>query len=140
MDPARLRAREIDPLSCRRSILDGFSLKFNKMSTANPLEGKANIVESPGSRVEGILWEIADFELKRLDRCEGVSTHDYVHSSVTVKLDDESRVAATTYVAHPAKIRPNLKPTKQYMTFLLAGAPFLSVEYVLGLRAVETLD
>jgi gamma-glutamylcyclotransferase len=140
MDSARLRSRGISPLSRCHAILVGYVLMFNKVSTTNPLEGKANIALSAENEVEGILSEITGAELSRLDGYEGVSTQDYLRTSVEVRLDDGSVRSSTTYVAHPTKIRPNLRPTKQYLALLLAGAPFLSDGYVLKLRAVETLD
>lgn len=49
MDLARLNERGIHLLAVpKRAILEGYSVKFNKMASADPREGFANIVREEG--------------------------------------------------------------------------------------------
>ncbi|CAJ6545731.1 AIG2-like family protein [Burkholderia pseudomallei] len=44
---------------------------------------------------------------------------------------------AVTYVANPAMVRPNLRPTRDYLDHLLAAADVLPRAYLDHVRAVE---
>jgi gamma-glutamylcyclotransferase len=140
MDPQRMGARDVRPQSRRHAILDGFTLLFNKSTIKNDREGKANIAPVPGGRVEGVLYAVTEEEMESLDRKEGVRSGDYLRAVLSVGLDDGSRVDAIAYVAHSSKVRPGLKPTREYLGHLLAAADLLSHEYVERLKATVTLD
>jgi gamma-glutamylcyclotransferase len=140
MDPERLRQRGVTPQSRRHALLDGFALQFNKSTSKNAGEGKANIAPEAGGRVEGIVYGVIEKEMKRIDDKEGVRSGDYLRAAVSVGLDDGSRVDALAYVAQPSRVRAGLKPTKDYLSHLLAGADLLSREYVERLRMTATLD
>jgi gamma-glutamylcyclotransferase len=139
MDPDQLAERRINPLSRRHARLAGYALLFNKLATKNPSEGKANITPCVGGIVEGIVYEVVEKELKRLDDKEGIQSGDYLRVKLSVELDDGSHVDAMAYVAHPSKVRSGLKPTKVYLRHLLAGADLLSREYVERLNTTATL-
>jgi len=139
MDPDRMRERGVFFTERRRAILEGWKLLFNKVSSRNPSEGFANIEREEGSVVEGILYEIRDSDLEKLDSYEGCPEH-YVRIRVRVKLDDGSEVEAVTYVANPSKVRSGLKPSREYLSHLLKGCDLLSKEYCERLRKLETLD
>ena len=70
MDPDRMRERGVLFTERRRAILEGWKLLFNKVSSRNPSEGFANIEREEGSVVEGILYEIRDSDLEKLDSYE----------------------------------------------------------------------
>jgi len=89
--------------------------------------------------VEGVLYDIADSDLKILDRYEGYPSH-YERIKVVVRMDDGKMVEAVTYVAKPDKVREGLKPSKEYLNHLLKGCDLLSEEYCRKLRKLETLD
>lgn len=83
--------------------------------------------------MEGILYEIQDPDIKKLDRCEGYPNH-YDRIRARVKLDDGKEVEAITYIARPDKVREGLKPSKEYLDHLLKGCDLLSEEYCEMLR------
>jgi cation transport regulator ChaC len=139
MDPQRMNERDVHFSQRRHAILKGYALKFNKVSSNNPREGYANIVQKKDEIVEGVLYEIPESDLSKLDRAEGYPTH-YQKMSVLVKLDDDTEVWAVTYVAQPSKLREGLKPTREYLNHLLAAQDILSESYVEKLRSVETLN
>ena len=114
-------------------------MEFNKVSSQNPREGYANIVEDAESVVEGILYEIKESDLRKLDKFEGYPFH-YRRTRVYVKLDDGERVEAITYIAQPEKVESGLRPSKEYLSHLLKGCNLLSEEYCEKLRRTPTLQ
>ena len=140
MDPDRLRDRQVFPTGKKAAVLKGYNLKFDKTATRNAREGYANLAVDPEGTVEGILYEKPGVEMRNLDRAEGVSSGDYFRGSVTVELEDGSKVEAVTYLASPMRVKSGLKPTREYKEHLLAGREFMSRKYVQKLEKVETLD
>lgn len=120
-------------------VLRDWCLAFNKASK-NPGAGFANIVPCPGEVVEGVLYAVTEEELRKLDGYEGVPTHYERHEMAVEQRNTGEVIPAVTYVANHNKIRDGLKPTREYLDHLLAGADCLSEEYVRFLRTVETLD
>ena len=96
-------------------------------------------MEDPEGVVEGILYEIRDSDIRKLDRYEGYPNH-YDRINITVKLNNGQEVSAVTYVANPDKTCYGLKPSKEYLDHLLAGKDYLSPEYFEKLKATETID
>ena len=122
-----------------RAVLEGYRLVFNKRSTRNPREGYANIVKDESSVVEGILYEIAEEDIERLDRYEGYPYH-YYREKVRVRLPNGDTVEATVYIARQEMTAEGLKPTREYLNHLLKGCDLLSKEYCEKLRNTSTLD
>jgi len=139
MDPERMRRRGIRFSRREHAVLEGFRLEFNKVSSRNPREGYANIVKDPESVVEGILYEIKESDLRKLDRREGYPSH-YRRTRVYLKLDNGERVEAITYIAQPEKVESGLRPSKEYLSHLLRGCDLLSEEYCEKLRRTPTLQ
>jgi len=99
--------------------------------------GFANIVKGEG-RVEGILYEIDETSLKRLDYYEGILDH---YNRIEVEVNCEAQpLKAWVYVANENKIKEGLKPRREYLNHLLKGRDLLSEEYIEELQAVETID
>ena len=138
MNPERMKERGIIFSKREYGILEGFRLAFNKIASRNPKEGYANITEDKNSKVEGILYEINDSDIEKLDYYEGYPEH-YLKRKVNVKLKDGKVVSAITYIANPKKTSPRLKPTKEYLVHLIKGSDLLSSEYRNWLKNVETL-
>lgn len=63
------------------------------------------------------------------------STHSMLSSSC--RITTGALVPAFTYVANPDMVRPNLKPTRDYLAHLLAANDVLPVTYLDDVRAVE---
>lgn len=139
MDLLRLRERGVHPRERRAAVLEGYRLRFDKRSAANPGEGKANILAQSGESVEGILSTVTEEEMAKLDRYEGVPAH-YLRARVVAKLKDGTEVDAVTYVANPSMVFDGLKPKREYLSYLLAGSGFLSTGYLRWLERTETLD
>ena len=139
MDGDRLRERGVSFSRRQRAVLEGYRLVFNKRSSRNPREGYANIVKDEDGVVEGILYEIADGDIKKLDRYEGYPQH-YERQKVKVRRHSGGVVEAVVYIARQEMTAEGLKPTREHLNHLLKGCDLLSKEYCEKLRNTPTLD
>lgn len=139
MDAKRMQLRGVAFSKRVRAVLKGYRLEFNKVSSHNAREGFANIVRDENSQVEGVLYEISEDGLRKLDNYEGYP-HHYNRIKVFVLLDDGSQVEAVAYIAQPDKTREGLKPSRAYLSHLLAAEDVLSPSYIEKLKSVRTLD
>lgn len=119
MDPNRLKERGVEFHYPEAANLYDYELKFNKWSkTQGPV---ANIVPSPGSVVEGVLYQIESIEV--LDHYEAYPNH---YDRILLTINEKE---AWVYVAQPKFIVEGMKPRKEYLNRLLAGKDYLSDEY-----------
>ena len=139
MDPERMSERSISFSQRTHAILKGYRLEFNKVASRNPQEGYANVVKFQNGIVEGVIYEILDSELSKLDRFEGYPDH-YDRLMIKVQLDDGQKLEAIIYIAQPDKIAEGLKPSRDYLDHLLAAKDILSESYRRKLEAWQPLD
>lgn len=94
--------------------------------------GVADIVYAPGEKVEGILFEVPDFE--QLDRREG---HPNFYRRREIEVWDKQaktmRIASTYEVVHKKTVE--IPPSLEYANILLEGAKRLSESYQQQLQA-----
>ena len=129
-NPAVMKKKGVRFTSRRRAVLRGFRLLFNKKAMRRNLPediGFANINQDANGNVEGILYEIADADLERLDSSERYPDH-YDRIEVTVETDEEQH-RCFTYRAQPDKVSEGLKPSRNYLNHILAAGDFLSRQY-----------
>ena len=129
-NPAIMKRKGVSFSSRRRAVLRGFRLLFNKRATRASLPediGFANINEDADGVVEGILYEIVDDDLERLDSSERYPDH-YDRIEVTVETD-AGHEQCCTYRAQPDKVCAGLKPSRNYLNHILAAGDFLSRQY-----------
>ena len=86
--------------------------------------------------MHGTLNEMPDAGLAVLDVWEGVAGGHYERRTVPVVRADT--VEAVAYVA--LKVGDGLKPTREYLSHLLAGSGLLPVGYRKKLKEIPTLD
>lgn len=139
MSVQRMKERGIEFTERIPAVLIGYRLEFNKIASRNPKEGYANIVPDKNKKVEGALYEISDNCLLILDRYEGYPRH-YKREKVKVQFNNGQEVEAVTYIAQSDKVQTGLKPSRDYLDFLLAGKDVLSEEYYNRFTEIETLD
>jgi gamma-glutamylcyclotransferase (GGCT)/AIG2-like uncharacterized protein YtfP len=140
MDVKRMtEERKINFSLRKHATLKGFILKFNKVSSANPNEGYANIVIDKNGTVEGVLYEILDSDLSKLDLFEGYPKH-YNRIKIKIKLDNGQEVESVVYIAQPDKVKDGLKPTKKYLDHLLSAKDILTESYYKKLVLQEILN
>jgi gamma-glutamylcyclotransferase (GGCT)/AIG2-like uncharacterized protein YtfP len=138
-DPAVMKRKGVGFTSRRRAVLRGFRLLFSKKAMRRNLPegiGYANLEEDADGTVEGILYEIIDEHLERLDRSERYPDH-YDRIEVTVGTDAAPQ-RCSTYRAQPDKVRAGLKPTRDYLNHILAAGDLLSREYHEALARSQT--
>jgi gamma-glutamylcyclotransferase (GGCT)/AIG2-like uncharacterized protein YtfP len=129
-NPAVMKRKGVDFTSRQRAVLRGFRLLFNKKAMRSSLPegiGFANINEDADGTVEGILYEIDDDDLERLDESERYPDH-YDRIDVTVE-SDSGLHRCCTYRAQPDKVCAGLKPSRNYLNHILAAGDFLSRQY-----------
>jgi len=138
MDGAQMVRRGVPFTSCEGAVLMDHRLEFDFPSPSRWLGGAADVVPSPGDKVEGLLYGLADGRLlDAMDRWEGTPELMYERRRVEVRtLAGRRAVAAWTYtVVEP---RPGLVPSPGYVGIILSGARAhgLSPAYVAMLEGV----
>lgn len=119
MDPSRMAQRICRSIKGRRALLNGWSLAFDKVGSADG-EGFANIHPFPEKSVWGVLYEITEKELLALDHFEGVPRGEYRRERVRVDTEELGNVEAVVYVS--TRCAEKLKPRAKYLRYLLRGA------------------
>lgn len=133
----RLREYDVHP---KKQGLPGqllaHALRFNKKSTKDG-SGKANVEPSDGAAVWGVIYEITNEELERLNEGE----IGYSPKRMPV-LGSSGQVDAWVHVADKPDKDAALRPYSWYKRFLVEGARFhgLPPEYVAKLEAIDTSD
>lgn len=138
MNHEKMRKRNINFSQRKHALLRDYRLEFNKIAKRNPEEGYANVIPEQNEIVEGVLYEMKKSDLLILDKSEGYPVH-YNRIKLKVK-DDNKEVKAEVYIAQPNKIKKGLKPSKDYLKDLLAAKDILSKNYLMKLKANETID
>jgi len=129
-----LGRRRMQPLVTTVGVLRDFELRFDLPVGAGE-RGVANVAPRPGDHVWGALYQLTLGDAGRLDRTEGVGKGVYRRLAVEVHARDGERVAAFTYRSEIS--RPERRPSRRYLSLLLAGARELELpaEWVERLRA-----
>jgi len=126
MDMSRLSNRGVNPETRDKGTLKNWKLKFNKKASAGDWSF-ANIEQSEGDIVEGLVFTIKESDLKLLDKFEGAPRH-YRREILEIETDREA-IKCITYIAQPEHIVEGLLPTEEYIEFLISGSKLLSPEY-----------
>ena len=138
MLPSRLFDRDIAISSFKPVKLQHYELTFNKKSKKDPKVGFANIVPKWGSSVEGVLFQMEESELIKLDKFEGYPEHYQRLIVGPIIFTDEiaNNTSAITYVSTVKySSKENLPVTEQYASYLIKGSMILSEAYRTELTA-----
>ena len=115
--------------------VDGYRLVFNVMSRSWG-GGAANATFDPGSRLWGVLWEVGDDDLARLDSFRGPS--DTPHRVVDVLAHGPTgSVQAQTFVVDSRS--GYVRPTDRYLQMLRSVAAKHDLPFE-ALDAIEKAD
>jgi len=121
-------------------VLHGFRLAFNKRSTKQIGMASANVVQSAGSSVEGVVYRLLDSEaIKKMDPYEGYPLR-YDRKKIPIQLQSCDPQSAWVYIANRDYIDESLKPARWYLNHLLEGRKHLSESYYQKLLTVPCLD
>lgn len=128
MSPTRLMERDIKYSNRQKGILRGYKFTINKKSFKNPNIGFANITEDDNSIVEGVLYDVEEGELLKLDKFEGSPKH-YHRKMVYIDVGGFYH-ESITYIACSNWVSPEPLPTSQeYKNKILEGKDLLSDDY-----------
>ena len=130
----RCRSRE----TISRAALQGYRLDFPRRSYRPRGRGVAGVVPDAGGSDRGVVYDISDDDLARLDRAEGVPK-SYVRRRVTVEPRGGGTLEVWTYFANPEPGAP-FRPSREYLDVILEGAREhgLDADYIAALEAIET--
>ncbi len=136
MNPRRVTERGLDYCWARSGWLDDMGLRFNKRSRHNPEWACANVVHSPGERVEGVLYRLAgEDQILHMDPFEGTPVY-YSRERLVVQTGD-GPIKSWVYIANPSVVAEDVLPLRWYLGQLLEGREYLSSDYYEWLRATE---
>ena len=139
MNPERVADRGLRVGQPLAGVIQGYSLRFDKVSAKHPDAAHANIVFDQAGMVEGVLYPLASAdEILKMDRFENAPIN-YGRDVVMVEAP-AGNVAAWTYFANAHARRPGLRPPRAYLAHLLAGRQFLSAEYFARLEEHPCID
>ncbi len=122
-----------------KALLPNWEVQFNFMSrTYNG--GVTGIEPAAAKLTRGVLYEVDNDELLRLDFIEGVPEGIYFRQTIYVVDEAGKAVKAATY--RTTNPKGPFKPTKKYLGLMVNGAKEhgLDADYVKQLEAVETVD
>lgn len=137
MDELQMNKRGVSYISRQFALLKGFRLVFNKKALKGDF-AYANIIRDDNDFVEGILYNVTEEGIIKLDKYEGYPTN-YIKKELKITTDDQT-ILALVYIAHSDKVVENLLPKREYLNHILAGKDLLSNEYFQRLENVKTLD
>jgi gamma-glutamylcyclotransferase len=92
----------------------GYRLVFDKISKDRT--GKANLLKDEQSEVWGVVYEMTDEQMRKLDSFE----RGYDRAKVEVELDNGKRLQVYTYISE--KRDPSLRPKTEYVNTIINGA------------------
>jgi gamma-glutamylcyclotransferase len=98
MSSARLHARAITPVVISIGYIANWQLCFNKRSYTNRVNGFANIEPSWESKVYGVIYDISEDDIIKLDKYEGYPRH-YQKTTLSVYGTNQT-YECITYIAN----------------------------------------
>lgn len=133
MNDKRMTERGVNFLSKEKGSLKGYKFVINKKSQKNPNIGFANIIRDDNSEVEGIIYEVSQEDILKLDKFEGFPKH---YNRDTYIINDKKCVI---YIANNNWTSTNeLIATEEYKNHILEGKEYLSEEYYNKLLEIKT--
>lgn len=128
MSPSRLIERDVKYQNRQKGVLRGYRFIINKKSYKNPSIGFANIIEDEHSIVEGVLYDVENSEIEKLDIFEGFPKH-YNRIKVYIEVDGYFH-EAITYIGNSNYTSQNWLPTTdEYKSKIMSGCDLLSESY-----------
>ena len=143
MDWEQMQQRCPSARFLHRATLPDRKIAFTRKSV-NRGCGVADVVRAAGQRVWGVVYDIADTEVGKLNGCEGYQPgrdwNAYWQRECTVFIDDDDQnpLVCSSYFATPQPDSP--LPNRAYVRHLLDGARHwrLPDGYIVELEAIAT--
>ncbi|GAB3066426.1 gamma-glutamylcyclotransferase [Virgibacillus ainsalahensis] len=129
MDDERFKLAKVDKYFkaiTGRGVLDDHGFRFTRDSSDG---GKADLIESRGEIVEGVVYKVPLEAVDYLYEREGVYSNAYRPAIVQLKLHDGEIIEAITFIG--VSKSKETKPTNRYATEIIRGARgVLSQNYI----------
>ena len=118
-----------------RAALPGFRLSFPRRSEERDGGGVAGVTADAGAAVQGVVYELSEEDLAKIDDFEGVP-EDYTRERVRVRAPESGELEVWTYFAVPQAEGP-FAPSRAYLDSIIEGAREhgLPAPYVAALEA-----
>ena len=134
MNDKRMIERGVPFTKKEKGILKGYRFVINKISQKDNKIGFANIIKDENSEVEGIIYEINDTDILKLDKYEGAPKH---YRRELHRINNEDCIV---YIANPNWVTLNeLNTTQEYKNHILEGKEYLSEKYYNKLLEIKTI-
>lgn len=139
MDREQMIERCPDSNSLGRVKLNKYHLDFRIYSPKRKCGCADIIMSNDNDNVWGVLYELSEDDLLKLDKYEGVNIGKYKRIQVSVIDDSGNNIIAKTYTV-VEKSSETIKPSKDYMSQLISGAKqfLLPKEYQYFLEKIGT--
>ncbi|HEX9757348.1 MAG TPA: gamma-glutamylcyclotransferase family protein [Nitrospiria bacterium] len=136
LDQKAMKKRCPDSTPLQPGVLKGYSLGFT-YDSAGWVGGVADIMENPHEEVWGLLYEISERNLEKLDEYEG---YPMAYTRFTTSIQTSSGMIENVWVYEVVQKRGFVAPTKEYLDIIKkAGKEFNFPEhYRKKLDKVET--
>lgn len=118
LDARQMQERCPGAISIGNGCLEGFSISFTRHSKKWN-GGVADIIETPGGQVWGLVWHLSEENLESLDQFEGHPTI-YRRKEMIIQMRPEKNVSAWVYEVLEKK--PLIDPSDKYLEIILSSA------------------
>ena len=116
----RMESRTGPIREIRVCVLKGYRLAFNKQGDSGDIY--ANIIAEDDGEVWGVIYLCDQAAMAKLDLREGVAGGHYRRENVTVVAKAAETVPAIAYIAQPAYVCAEGRPSDDYLGKILKGA------------------
>jgi gamma-glutamylcyclotransferase len=145
MDWDQMRARCPSARFVGKAVLRDYKLAFTRLSTRRKC-GVSDVIRAPGDRAWGVVYEIDERDLGRLDKCEGYwpqkepEKNAYLRREAIVFVDDDDNRPLTVAVYFANRQKDPPLPNKEYKDLILSGARHwhLPDGYIRDLEGIKT--
>jgi gamma-glutamylcyclotransferase (GGCT)/AIG2-like uncharacterized protein YtfP len=138
MNRSRVESRKMDFTHCETGILTNYRLAFNKRSVKYPGAAAANVMQSTGQQVQGIVYHLSDAaQIMAMDPFEGYP-HRYNRVLAPIQTAN-GLLDVWVYIANANHVQEGLRPAVWYLNHLLAGRDYLTPDYVKNLETTSCL-
>jgi len=116
-------------------FVEEFHLVFNRRGTYRD-GGVASIVPQNKRRVYGVIWELSDSDMGRLDAIEDPVAYERETVKVT-ELSDSTTLKCETYIAFP---QGTFSPDQAYLEIIISAAKYhvFPTDYIFELERFRT--
>ena len=121
------------------AVLRDKKLVFNKKSRQNPELGYPSFIDVDGEVLYGALYKVTMNGIYSLDSYE-MYPHYYRRIMLEVETNDGKIVEAWVYMANPSKTAEGLKPSQEYLQFMIKSKDIFPEEVIEEFKALKTVD